>query len=92
MPRLAVVSFVLNTILFASPDFKCGCRCRAYSTPDGSYTFSVTDPRYTNVVDGVNVWKSPLIDGRNQCAPPHARAACRSDARCAGRTTGTWVG
>ena len=81
----SVVSFVLNTILFASPDFKCGCRCRAYSTPDGEYTFDINDvrpltsrlrptadaraaqPRYTNVVNGVNVWKTPLIDNRNQC-------------------------
>ena len=23
-------------------------------------------PRYTNVVNGVNVWKTPLIDNRNQ--------------------------
>jgi ABC-type multidrug transport system ATPase subunit len=52
--------------LFASPDFKCGCRCRSYSTPDGAYTFNVNDPQHTNVVDGVSVWKSPLIDGRNQ--------------------------
>ena len=41
----AVVSYVLNTILFASPDFKCGCRCRAYSTPDGAYTFDINDVR-----------------------------------------------
>ena len=80
------MSYVLNTILFASPDFKCGCRCRAYSTPDGAFTFNVNDvrvppgervachgltraaqPRYTNVVNGVNVWKTPLIDNRNQC-------------------------
>jgi hypothetical protein len=39
------VSYVLNNLLFALPDFQCGCRCSAYTTPDGFQTFSVSDVR-----------------------------------------------
>ena len=40
------MSFVLNDVLFAMDDFKCGCRCSAYTTPDGFQTFTVTDVRF----------------------------------------------
>ena len=46
----AVVSFVINNVLLNTPDFKCGCLCTAYTTPDGAFTFSYSNVRPCRVL------------------------------------------
>jgi ABC-type Na+ transport system ATPase subunit NatA len=58
-----VLSFVVNEILFAQPQLRCGCLCTAYTPPDGGYTFTLATHGRR---DGANrtVWAPQLVDPR----------------------------
>jgi ABC-type Na+ transport system ATPase subunit NatA len=58
-----VLSYVVNEVLFAQPQLRCGCLCTAYTTPDGGYTFKLA--AYSRR-DGANrtVWLPQLVDPR----------------------------
>jgi hypothetical protein len=40
-----VLNVVVNDVLFKQPNLQCGCRCRAFTAPDGNFTFDLASVR-----------------------------------------------